>query len=76
MKKLVSVLLTLAMVFSFILPALAAEETIKIGGIGCLTGAYAMYGLGVKNGVDLYIDEINAAGGLLSDLLHTRTRVR
>lgn len=64
MKKLVSVLLTLAMVFSFILPALAAEETIKIGGIGCLTGAYAMYGLGVKNGVDLYIDEINAAGGI------------
>ncbi|NLO85399.1 MAG: ABC transporter substrate-binding protein [Clostridiales bacterium] len=64
MKKLVSVLLMLAMVFSFILPALAAEETIKIGGIGCLTGAYAMYGIGVKNGVDLYIDEINAAGGI------------
>ncbi len=63
MKKLVALLLTLAMAVSFILPAMA-EDTIKIGGIGVLTGPYAMYGVGVKNGVDLYISELNAAGGI------------
>ena len=63
MKKLVSVALILAMAISFVLPALA-EDTIKIGGIGVLTGPYAMYGVGVKNGVDLYISELNAAGGI------------
>ncbi|MEG1774944.1 MAG: ABC transporter substrate-binding protein [Clostridia bacterium] len=64
MKKMVSVLLTLALTLSFALPALAEGETIKIGGIGCLTGPYAMYGVGVRNGIDLYIDELNAAGGI------------
>lgn len=63
MKKLVAIILSLAMTVSFILPAMA-EDTIKIGGIACLTGAAAMYGVGVKNGVDLYISEINAAGGV------------
>ena len=60
MKKLVAIILTLAMTVSFILPAMA-EDTIKIGGIACLTGAAAMYGVGVKNGVDLYISELNAS---------------
>ena len=63
MKKLVAVILTLAMAVSFILPAMA-EDTIKIGGIGVLTGPYAMYGVGVQRGVDLYISELNAAGGI------------
>ena len=63
MKKLVSIILTLALLASFALPALA-EDTIKIGGIACLTGPAAMYGVGVKNGVDLYISELNAAGGI------------
>ncbi|MEA4928262.1 MAG: ABC transporter substrate-binding protein [Candidatus Limiplasma sp.] len=63
MKKLVAIILTLALLASFALPALA-EDTIKIGGIACLTGPAAMYGVGVKNGVDLYISELNAAGGI------------
>ena len=64
MKKLMATLLTLMMAVSFILPAMAEEDTIKIGAIGCLNGQYAMYGIGVRNGVDLYIDELNAAGGI------------
>ncbi|MEG2186123.1 MAG: ABC transporter substrate-binding protein [Clostridia bacterium] len=64
MKKWISVLLTIMLVLSFALPAMAEGETIKIGGIGCLTGPYAMYGIGVRNGIDLCIDEINAAGGI------------
>ncbi|NLV86430.1 MAG: ABC transporter substrate-binding protein [Clostridiales bacterium] len=39
-------------------------DTIKIGMIGCHTGDYAQYGLGVKNGATLYIDELNANGGI------------
>ena len=36
----------------------------KIGGIGPLTGGVAVYGLAVKNGAQLAVDEINAAGGI------------
>ena len=42
----------------------ATGETIKIGIIGCHTGEYAQYGLGVKNGATLYIDQLNANGGI------------
>ena len=41
-----------------------AAETVKIGGIGPLTGDYANYGISVKQGVELAIKEINAAGGI------------
>ncbi len=42
------------------------EETegLVIGGIGALTGKYAVYGEAVKNGAQLAVDEINAAGGV------------
>ena len=39
-------------------------ETIKLGGIGPLTGGYANYGLSVKTGAELAVKEINAAGGI------------
>ncbi len=35
-----------------------------IGGIGPTTGGAAAYGLGVKNGAQIAVDEINAAGGI------------
>lgn len=38
--------------------------TIKIGGIGPISGAAAVYGIAVKNGAQLAVDEINAAGGI------------
>ena len=38
--------------------------TVKIGGIGPLTGAYANYGLYEKNGAELAVKEINEAGGI------------
>ncbi|MDD7389805.1 MAG: ABC transporter substrate-binding protein [Lachnospiraceae bacterium] len=41
-----------------------AAETFKIGSIGPATGAYAIYGLGVKNGAQIAVDEINEAGGI------------
>lgn len=38
--------------------------TVKIGGIGPLTGVYANYGLSEKNGAELAVKEINEAGGI------------
>lgn len=40
------------------------STTVKIGGIGPLTGAYANYGLSEKNGAELAVKEINEAGGI------------
>ena len=39
-------------------------ETIKLGGVGPLTGGYANYGLSVQHGAELAAKEINAAGGV------------
>ena len=42
----------------------STEGTIKIGGIGPLTGSNAVYGLATKQGAEVAINEINALGGL------------
>ncbi len=42
----------------------SSEGTFKIGMIGPLTGGAAAYGLGVKNAVELAVEEINAGGGI------------
>ena len=42
----------------------AASGNWKIGSIGPVTGAAAVYGQAVKNGAQLAVDEINAAGGI------------
>lgn len=39
-------------------------DTIKIGGIFPLSGPVAVYGVECRNGIQLAIDEINAAGGI------------
>ena len=39
-------------------------KTLKIGSSGPLTGDAAAYGIAVKNGIQLAVDEINAAGGV------------
>lgn len=39
-------------------------NTIKIGGIGPVTGGAAVYGQAVKNAAELAVKEINAAGGI------------
>ena len=42
----------------------ANEGTLKIGGIGPLTGDNAQYGMAVQLGAELAVAEINAAGGI------------
>ena len=74
--KLLSMLLIICMVFSLAAcgdsAAPAAEggegssgEPIVIGVISPNTGALAAYGNGIVTGVDLAVEEINAAGGIL-----------
>lgn len=41
-----------------------SSDTFRIGGIGPVTGDAAIYGLAVQNGIQLAVDEINAAGGI------------
>ena len=45
------------------------SSTIKIGSIGPLSGNYAVYGGDCKNGIELAVNEINAAGGVNGQLL-------
>lgn len=42
----------------------AGLGTIKIGGIGPLTGGAAMYGNAAKQGAEIAVEEINALGGI------------
>ena len=61
--KFVVMVAAMLLALSLAIPCLA-EDTIKIGGLAPLTGPYAVYGFSVKNGADLCIDQINAAGGI------------
>ena len=45
----------------------AAAGAFKIGGTGPLTGGAAIYGNAAKNGAQIAVDEINAAGGIQFD---------
>lgn len=70
-KKAVSLALASAMVVSLAAcgsnggsEGSADGETWKIGTMGPITGSGAIYGLAVKNGAQIAVDEINAAGGI------------
>lgn len=67
-KTIVSMILALAMVLAMSGIAMA-EDTIKIGVIGPMTGPYAQYGLAVANGAKIAADEINALGGVQLEIL-------
>ncbi len=42
----------------------ASGDTIKIGGLGPLTGDVSIYGIASTNGSKLYLDQLNEGGGL------------
>ena len=46
----------------------ASSATIKIGGIGPLTGDAATYGIATKQGAEIAVAEINAKGGIQFEL--------
>jgi len=47
--------------------AAQAQETIKIGGIGPLSGGGTAWGLAAQRGMEIAIEEINAAGGFKAE---------
>jgi branched-chain amino acid transport system substrate-binding protein len=62
-QKLRAALVGLSLVSCAAVPA-AAQEELKIGGIGPLSGGGTAWGLAVQRGVEMAIDEVNKAGGL------------
>lgn len=69
MKKVLSMALVAAMAVSTMVgcgsnESQGSSDTIRIGSSGPITGANAVYGEAVKNGAELAIEEINAAGGI------------
>lgn len=72
MKKFISVMLVAAMAVTALTgcgsnsgsSSKKDADKYYIGGIGPTTGATAIYGTAVKNGAQLAVDEINAAGGI------------
>ena len=44
--------------------AAASGDTIKVGVMGPMTGDVSVYGLAVINGANLYLDQVNAKGGI------------
>lgn len=62
MKKLLCIALSLMLVLG---AASALAETIKIGGIAPLSGPVAVYGVAVQNAVEMYVEDVNAKGGVL-----------
>ena len=66
LKKVLSVTAAAAMVMSTVAPVsvFADDATFKIGGIGPVTGAAAIYGQAVKNATELAINEVNEDGGI------------
>ena len=67
MRKLFSLLVVLLLVCSVAGCKEKEAGTIKIGSSGPLSGSVSIYGLAVKEGVELAIEEINAAGGVNVD---------
>jgi branched-chain amino acid transport system substrate-binding protein len=53
-------------------PAAADENTILIGEVGSLTGAQATFGISTRNGIELAVNEVNAAGGVKGKKLAVR----
>jgi branched-chain amino acid transport system substrate-binding protein len=56
-----------------LLPAVTWAQTIKIANVVELSGAGATSGTNFKNGVELAVKEINAAGGILGRKIETST---
>ena len=64
MKKTLGVLSAAVLALTLASCSKAESNSVKIGGIFPLSGQVAVYGVECKNGVDLAIEEINAAGGI------------
>lgn len=62
-RELKAALVGLSLISFACVPA-AAQDVLKIGGIGPLSGGGTAWGLAVQRGVEMAVDEVNKAGGL------------
>ena len=69
MKKVISMLLVAALAVMMGSACFAEEAALKIGFIGPLTGAAAVYGTSCLQGAQVAVDEINAKGGMQIELI-------
>ena len=69
MKKVISMLLVAALALVMCSACFAEEAALKIGFIGPLTGAAAVYGTSCLQGAQIAVDEINAKGGMQIELI-------
>ena len=69
MKKVLALVLVVVMIFALAACGQKKEDTIKIGYVGDLSGATALWGNAGKFGAMEAIEEINAAGGVLGKKL-------
>lgn len=68
MKKVITLVMGLVLVLSLSACG-GADDTVRIGTIGPLTGEYSLYGTSVRDGAKLAVAEINADGGVLGKTL-------
>lgn len=69
MKNVVSAVSVLVAVTTIFAGCSKKTGTIKVGGVAPLSGGVAVYGVECKNGIDLAVAEINAAGGINGQML-------
>ena len=65
-RRILAAIMAVAMMLS--LGVAFADEAIRIGVIGPMTGAAATYGLAVANGAKIAVEEVNALGGVQFEL--------
>jgi len=70
MRRLLAIILVCALVAGVGVgcsktPATPTEQTVNLGGIGCMTGGAATFGISSKNGATMAVEEFNAAGGAM-----------
>ncbi len=64
MRRLLVVLVSVALVSVFAVMPAAAEKPVKIGFVYIMSGPFATYGQFAKQGAELAIEELNKAGGI------------
>ncbi len=62
-------LLTIAL-FAALTGCAKREAEIKVGEFGSLTGSTATFGISSKNGIELFVDNLNAQGGIGGKKIH------
>lgn len=67
MKKIIALVLALALALS--MTTALADDTVKIGVVGPLTGPAAVYGTAVANAAKIAAEEVNALGGVQIELI-------